>query len=103
MGRATTTLKPGKPRRLEENPRPGVTGTPRGRVGRRCSLGRLGDHGTALETAFFIVESLVCSAEHVFNGEAVARILGDAAAHVNTRNFHLFLDPLDNALTHPAH
>jgi hypothetical protein len=49
-----------------------------------------------------IVEGLVCGAEHVFNGEAVTRILGDADADGKPRNFNVFAETLGNALSNPA-
>jgi hypothetical protein len=49
----------------------------------------------------FIVEGLVCSAENMFNGEAVARILGDANADGKPRNFDVCTETLGNALSNP--
>jgi len=50
----------------------------------------------------FIVEGLVCGAKHVFNGEAVARILGNADADGKARNFDIFPETLGNALSNPV-
>jgi hypothetical protein len=49
-----------------------------------------------------VVEGLVGGAEHVFNGEAIARILGDADADGKERSFDIFSETLGNALGNPA-
>ncbi len=51
---------------------------------------------------FFFVERPVRSAQNVLNGEAVARILGDADARGEARNFDIFSETLGNALRNTA-
>jgi hypothetical protein len=50
----------------------------------------------------FVVEGLVTGTEKVFNGLAVARILGHAEAYREARDFDIFSETLGDAASNPA-
>src|SRR5258708_10974172 len=50
----------------------------------------------------FVVEGLVAGAENLFNGFAVAGILGNADADGETRDFDIFGETLGDAAGNPA-
>jgi hypothetical protein len=48
------------------------------------------DAGTIRTTVLFLVQRAVCGAENVLGGKPVARILRDANARGQARNFEVF-------------
>src|SRR5260370_39054217 len=62
----------------------------------------MGDHGAPPEAMLFVVEGLVAGAENLFNGFAVAGILGNPDADRETRDFDIFGETLGDAAGNPA-
>src|SRR5260370_40169455 len=61
----------------------------------------MGDHGAPPEAMLFVVEGLVAGAENLFNGFAVAGILGNPDADRETRDFDIFGETLGDAAGNP--